>query len=52
MSWACRARARPTAKPLKAKGIKGILGIKAEGDNFVVETLYGDKDRCQGRRAA
>lgn len=28
---------------LKAKGIKGILGIKAEGDNFVVETLYGEK---------
>ena len=28
---------------LKAKGIKGILGIKAEGDNFVMETLYGEK---------
>ena len=28
---------------LKAKGIKGILGIKAEGGNFVVETLYGEK---------
>ena len=26
---------------IKAKGIDGILGISAEGDNFIVETLYG-----------
>ena len=28
---------------LKAKGIKGILGISSDGDNFVVETLYGNE---------
>ena len=28
---------------LKSKGIKGILGIRSEGESFVVETLYGDK---------
>ena len=28
---------------LKAKGVKGILGIREEGDNFVVDTLYGEK---------
>jgi formate dehydrogenase subunit beta len=28
---------------LKAKGIKGILGIRSEGENFVVDTLYGEK---------
>lgn len=26
---------------LKSKGIKGITGITSDGDNFVVETLYG-----------
>ena len=28
---------------LKAKGVKGILGIRTEGDSFVVDTLYGEK---------
>ena len=28
---------------LKAKGFKGILGISSEGDQFVVETLYGKR---------
>lgn len=28
---------------LKAKGMKGIVGIRSEGDNFVVDTLYGEK---------
>lgn len=28
---------------LKAKGIKGILGISSEGDQFVVDTLYGEQ---------
>ena len=28
---------------LKALGLKGILGMKDEGDNFTVETLYGEK---------
>ncbi|MBE6599480.1 MAG: 4Fe-4S ferredoxin [Ruminococcaceae bacterium] len=27
---------------IKAAGAEGIVGIRAEGDNFVVETLYGD----------
>ena len=27
---------------LKAKGVKGILGIRSEGDSFVVRTLYGE----------
>ncbi len=43
MSWACRCAGKTDGETLKAKGIKGILGIKAEGDNFVVETLYGEK---------
>ena len=28
---------------LRAKGVDGILGITADGDNFVVETLYGNQ---------
>ena len=28
---------------LKAKGVKGILGIQSEGENFVINTLYGEK---------
>ncbi len=28
---------------LKLKGITGITGIKAEGDSYVVETIYGEK---------
>ena len=28
---------------LKAKGVKGILGIRTEGDSFAVDTLYGEK---------
>ncbi len=28
---------------LKAKGVKGILGIKTEGEDFVINTLYGDR---------
>ncbi len=40
---------------IKAKGVEGITGIKAEGMNFVVETIYGNEtmpkfevmaDRC------
>ena len=27
---------------LKSKGAKGILGIRSEGDSFVVRTLYGE----------
>ena len=27
---------------LKSKGVKGILGIRSEGDSFVVRTLYGE----------
>ena len=28
---------------LKLKGITGITGIKAEGDSYVVDTIYGEK---------
>lgn len=40
---------------IKAKGIDGIIGIEAEGDRFIVKTVYGDEtvaksevtsDRC------
>ncbi len=28
---------------LKAKGVRGITGIREEGDDFVIETLYGEE---------
>ena len=31
------------ADKLKALGIRGILGIEAEADNYIVHTLYGDQ---------
>ena len=34
---------KANADALKELGVKGILGIESEGDNFVVHTLYGDK---------
>ena len=52
MSWACRATGKTDGETLKAKGIKGILGIDAEGDKFVVETLYGEKTVAKADAAA
>ena len=37
---ACDGKA--DAEKLKEQGIDGILGIKAEGENYLVSTLYGD----------
>ena len=34
---------KANADALKELGVKGILGIESEDDNFVVHTLYGDK---------
>ena len=34
---------------LKAAGLRGILSLKAEGDRFVVETLYGPQELAKAQ---
>ena len=46
-------------RKIRDKGIEGITGIKSEGDNFIVSTIYGDEtvakadvleERCINRK--